>query len=171
MSETKKTIEKKEQVTGDKLTKSDFESEKKLEDYVEKNIKVIFKNLTNTDYKKHTRQYNITMFSGNQSHRGLANARVDLYVENTEGKAYIIELKHPKRGPCENLHGITQLLFYKSLLKSLLDIEVETILLSTLCDKYVGALIKEYDFPITFGIIQRDKVFIFEGYGETDKLH
>jgi hypothetical protein len=149
------------EITGDKLIKGSFRSEKKMEDYIENNIENIFNLITDEDYSSHVRQYRI-----NQTVYGRgAGMKVDIMVDSKRGNKYFWELKCA-RNYTGILNGLMQLLYYKESFKYLYDKEAELVLISDKFDGIVGKIIEKYNFPIKFIVIDNQGgVFELKQYG------
>jgi len=129
-------------------------SEKEFGNFIEKDIKSIFKSITGSDLSLYTREYILSGFK-DTDYRGLSVGRADFFVTDNNNKKYIIEIKTPQN-IYEQSHGVTQLLVYKSIYEKLNKEQITPILISNEKDDIIPFIVENYFLPIKYSVVYAD---------------
>ena len=141
-------------VDSDNIINNQFETEKKLSDFIIENIKEFTKDILGDEMVSFCRDQSIQK----RLKFGPRKRRVDLIVYG-KNKTYIIELKNPKYKAL-NRYAIGQILDYG---KEFLDSKKELVIITTFFDIDTAETISHYNLPIRYIYFQKDKSLEYLG--------
>lgn len=156
----------------DIFVKSDFRSEKELEDFFEKNSRDFFVALTGKALKSIKRQYIFSHIKSSPTMRAYSFGRVDFLAEDREGTYWLIELKNTTK--CQEVaHGMTQLFFYQEIFAVVEHKKCNLILVSTYFDSLIGSFAHKMSRALgsefVFAVAKRNSVLLLKGYDQEKK--
>lgn len=139
---------------------NEFKSEKDLMDFIELNIVDFCQDLLEVTYKSHHREYPLVNV---QRSRIKGNRRLDFLIRTQDDKVIVIECKNPTFAN-ELTSAVGQCLAYKSLLANVSIQADRVILVSSKIDPTVPQMIDDYNLPLEFFVMDRNKMTKFIGY-------
>lgn len=143
----------------------DFSSEKKIEEYVYKNILFLMKNIFNEDVERSERQKRINgsrmVITTKKTAQVVAmhkcRARIDLYVQCKNGNNYAFEFKNPRKtNTTSSIYAISQLLYYSTILPSVNRLVV----VSTKYDDGFLEVTNKFSLPVDFLLFAKRQIFL-----------
>jgi hypothetical protein len=153
----------------ERLTKSEFCSEKELVDFIEKNIIETVESLLGERYLSHKREWRFGLKAHNILTGGyIGLPRIDLVIETNNGRRIGIECKNPIQIFSENSKVVSQLLSYIILAEQAKMPFNRTILLTTKVNANIIDVIKRFNLPIEILVISRTFGALWQNNGKTN---
>lgn len=139
----------------------DFSSEKLIENFIYKNVNVMWKEVFGEEVVLATQQkaeFVGYAMVGKDKHIPLRGVRLDLYVECTSGNKYIVEIKNPKIGQYSTMNAIGKILFYSTQYPE----ANKFVIISSLYEQGFIETIKKFNLPIDFVLFAKDRAYILK---------
>lgn len=141
------------------VIEQDFKRESDLCNFIEKHIEEFCKDVLNVEYLDHVREYNLMPTVKKRSIKG--NRRIDFHITAKSGEKIGVECKNPIY-PCETASALGQCLTYISALECLGNRVDRMVLVSTKVDVWVPFVIKRFNLPVEFVVMDRQKILTLQ---------
>jgi hypothetical protein len=142
----------------DLFSGNEFKNEKEFCDFIELNLDLFCKEILGIDLFSYEREFSMGGYERSRRH---GTRRIDFLINSKCGQTIGIECKTPKQA-CELSNAIGQCLSYVSLSNKIKNPIDRIVLLSSKPDGLIPMVIKQFNLPIEFVIVNKTKAIALD---------